>query len=143
MVDDLNKKYINGKPPNDFGEAGIFIRILDGVCDQIDDPTAVCDHNLANSPQEVLFGGTIRGQDDLVSMLHNGVISTPTDQDDKIPVYKACEEGFGPAADLVYYPCAAKKIYPMHVATRWLIRSQVSKEVMNKHSVYIYLFNAP
>ena len=91
IVDDLNKKYINGKSSTDFGEAGVVLRIIDGICDAFDDPTAVCNHNMANSPPEVFFGGTIHGRDDLVSTLHNDAISTPTDQGGEIPVYKAWE----------------------------------------------------
>ena len=35
MVDDLNERYINGQPSNDFGMAGIFLRMIDGICTPI------------------------------------------------------------------------------------------------------------
>ena len=48
LVDNLNNGYINGKPTNDYSEAGIFLHILDGICSPTIDADK-CDYNLANT----------------------------------------------------------------------------------------------
>ena len=48
LVDNLNNGYMNGKPTNDYSEAGIFLHILDGICSPTIDADK-CDYNLANT----------------------------------------------------------------------------------------------
>ena len=51
LVDNLNNGYINGKPTNDYSEAGIFLHVFDGICSPFD--TDKCNYNLAKSKQKL------------------------------------------------------------------------------------------
>lgn len=113
MVDDLNSRYANGKPSDDYGEIGIVLRMIDGVClgASCVEASCTCDHNMAHAPTSAFFGGTVDGINDLVSASYNKMINSPESIDfgDEIYIFPSWSSGFGPAAGLVYYPCAAEK----------------------------------
>lgn len=121
MIDNLNDRYANGKPSNDYNEAGIFLRMIDSICNPIQTPgTPPCDYNLANSPPATLFGGTVvqELQDkkpDLVTSLKNNMFDTPISDEygDEISIFESWglngDLAYGPAAGFIWFPCAAEK----------------------------------
>ena len=115
MVDDLNHRYLNGKPSNDYGEAGLFLHMLDGFCDPFDiSLAATCDYNLEDAPSKSFFGGTIDNPNNLATSLISDVLTTPKSNEygDSIYVFPP---GFGPAAGLIFSPCAAEKVNPTSI----------------------------
>ncbi len=116
MVDDLNERYANGKPSDDYGEIGIVLRIIDGVCQtndvlNIESLSRTCDYDMANAPPSRFFEGTVDKPDNLPSASYNEMISSPKESKfgDKIALFDGWNADYGPAAGLVWFPCALEK----------------------------------
>ena len=112
LVDNLNKGYLHGEPSDDYSEAGIFLHVLDGVCNPLD--IGNCNFNLADS-KEKFFNGTALKPGNLATALMNEMISSPSSEKygDEVYVWKSWEALFGPAVGVVYFPCAAKQVSTM------------------------------
>ena len=115
LVDDLNERYRSGKPTNNFGEAGIFLRIIDSFCGGADPNAPPCDYNMANSPPGTILSSTFLGESmkkpNFAVSLKNDMFDTPKDYGDEIPIFESWNKSgpFGPAAGVIYFPCAAEK----------------------------------
>jgi len=101
---------------DDYGEIGIVLRIIDGLC-QTNDPlntesiNRTCDHDMANAPPSRFFEGTVDRPDNLPSTSLNEMISSPKESKfgDKIELFEGWPVDLGPAAGIVWYPCAVEK----------------------------------
>lgn len=111
LVDNLNNGYINGKPSDDYSEAGIFLHVLDGICDgAFYNNGNECNYNLADS-KEKFFSGTASHPDWIATGLFNKNISSPSEKfGDEIYIFPAWQANYGPGAAFVYYPCSAEQV---------------------------------
>ena len=120
LIDNLNKVYTNGKPSNDYNEAGIVVHTIDGFCNPYADSTIgnKCNYNLADSSKTQFFGGTVTNPNRIAASLINEMISSPKLSDniyDEIGIFPSwnpdgTDDAYGPAAGIVYYPCAVKQV---------------------------------
>jgi len=101
---------------DDYGEIGIVLRTIDGIC-TTNDPintesiNRTCDYDMANAPPSRFFEGTVEKPDNLPSAHFNEMISSPKESKfwDKIPLFESWGGEYGPAAGIVWYPCALEK----------------------------------
>jgi len=118
-VDDLNERYRSGQPSNDYAKAGIFLRMIDGICNPA---LPDCDYNIANSPPGIVFAGTVEGstkKPNLPVSLKNDMFDTPKSKEygDQIAIFQPWVYApppmqfspYGPAAGYIYFSCAAEK----------------------------------
>ena len=118
-----NHLYTSDALTDDYGEIGIVLRIIDGICHSndilnIDSVGRTCDYDMANAPPSRFFEGTIdKPLDNLPSAAYNELISSPKESKfrDKIPLFESWGGGYGPAAGIVWYPRA----YQVYVANGW------------------------
>ena len=113
LVDNLNNGYINGKPSDDYSEAGIFLHMFDGICNPYS-PDNKCEYNLANTKSKKFFMGTATHPDSIATALVNERLSSPASEKygEEVYIFHSWDPfvTYGPAAGLVYYPCAAEQV---------------------------------
>jgi len=113
LVDNLNSGYVNGKPSDDYSEAGIFLHMLDGIYNPYS-PDNKGDYNLANTKSKKFFMGTSEHPDNIATALVNEKLSSPASEKygEEVYIFHSWDSivTFGPAAGLVYYPCAVEQV---------------------------------
>lgn len=70
-----------------------------------------CDHNMANVPTSRFFEGTVDVPNNLPSASYNKMINSPKSKEygEEIAIFQSWNQGYGPAAGLLWFPCAIEK----------------------------------
>lgn len=89
--------------------------MIDGVCSNPVDLAmegGTCDHNMANVPPSTFFRGTEAVPHNLPSASYNKMINSPKSKeygDEMSGIFEVWSNDFGPAAGIVWFPCAIEK----------------------------------